>query len=276
MLNFKKIRNYVLIILLVFLLIWPFLYILISSFKPVSEIMTQSNLFPKKPTLANYLLLLKITPLRNFPNIVKNSLLLGIATALITLVISTMAAYGVYRNRKLANSALPRALLFIYVFPTIIIAVPIYEMMAKIGLFDNPLSLIIIYVALSAPFCTWLLISFFITIPMQLEESAKIDGASAGTIFFKIVLPLTTPGLLTVGMYAFIQAWGEYLFASIFIQSSAKNTAPLGLARYTAEQYIEWGPLLAGAVVVIIPVILLFIPLSRLFIKGFTSGAVKG
>jgi len=264
------------VFLLILFLIWPFLYVLSSSFKTLAELMTDPRFFPREITTRNYETLMRITPLRNFPQIVSNSLFVGVFTALATLVISCFAAYGLSRNRKLATGFIPRSLLFIYVFPTIIIVVPIYQMMVQIGLYNNLVSLIIIYTALAAPFCTWLLISFFMTVPIQLEESAQIDGAGWVTIFTRIIIPLTAPGLLTVGMYAFILSWGEYLFALVLIESSSRNTAPLGLARYTTEQYIEWGPLLAGSVVIMIPVILIFIPLAKLFIKGFIAGALKG
>jgi len=263
-----------LIALLVFML-WPFVYVVSASLMPYREIMEGARLLPENPTLDNYATLFRITPIRNFPRVVMNSLMVGIATGIITTVIASLAAYGFTRDRRLVAGIVPRALLFIYVFPTIIIVVPIYQMFVQVGLFDSLWSLVVVAVAMSAPFCTWLLISFFGTIPKELEESAQIDGAGSLTVFFRIVLPLAAPGLLTAGMFAFIEAWGEYLFSLILIQRSALNTAPLGLATYTGEQYIEWGPLMAGAMAVTVPVIVVFIPLARLFIRGFTAGAMK-
>jgi ABC-type glycerol-3-phosphate transport system permease component len=168
-----------------------------------------------------------------------------------------------------------RLLLFIYVFPTIIILVPIYKLFTYIGLWDNFLGLILVYTALVSPFCTWLLVSFFDSIPKELEESSQIDGASGFTSFFRIVLPLSLPGVVTVGAYSFITAWGEYLFALVIISTSQKKTAAIGLATFTAEQYIEWGPLLAGSMLIIVPVFLLFLPVARSFVQGFMTGAVK-
>lgn len=271
----SSIPEYAALIALLVLMLWPFVYVLSASFMPFREIMAGARILPENPTLDNYATLLRVTPLRNFPRVVMNSLMVGVATAVITAVIASLAAYGLTRDRRLVTGIVPRSLLFIYVFPTIIIVVPIYQMFVRVGLFDNLWSLIIVAVAMSAPFCTWLLISFFGTIPKELEESAQIDGAGMLTVFFRIVLPLAAPGLLTAGMFAFIEAWGEYLFSLILIQRSALNTAPLGLATYTGEQYIEWGPLMAGAMAIIVPVIVVFIPLARLFIRGFTAGAMK-
>jgi multiple sugar transport system permease protein len=186
-----------------------------------------------------------------------------------------MASYAIARDPRMSSGTVPKALLFIYVFPTIILVVPIYQMLVSIGLWNSLTSLVIVYTALASPFCTWLLVSFFQTVPKQLEESAALDGAGALTIFFRVVLPLAAPGIVTVGMYAFITAWGEYLFALVLINSSSLKTAALGLASFTAEQYIEWGPLLAGSILIMVPVFILFLPIARIFIKGFMAGALK-
>lgn len=272
----QKPFEYFAIVGLLLLMLWPFMYVLSASLMSFREIMAGASLFPENPTFDNYRTLFRVTPLRNFPRVIMNSVFVGIATGVISTVIASAAAYGLTRDRRLVSGIVPRSLLFIYVFPTIIIVVPVYQIFVRVGLFNNLWALVVVAVAMSAPFCTWLLISFFSSIPKELEESAQIDGAGFLTVFYRIVLPLAAPGLLTASMFAFIEAWGEYLFSLILIQSSALNTAPVGLARYTSEQYIEWGPLMAGATVVIVPVIVLFIPLSRLFIRGFTAGAMKG
>ncbi len=264
------------VLVLVALMIWPFVYIFISSFKPLAEIMSRARILPSNPTLRNYeTLLFARTPLRDFPRIILNSLIVAGATAALTVVISSMASYAIARDRKMSGGMVPKALLFIYVFPTIILVVPIYQMLVSIGLWDSLISLVIVYTALASPFCTWLLVSFFQTVPKQLEESAEIDGAGSFTIFFRVVLPLAVPGIVTVGMYAFITAWGEYLFALVLINSSSLKTAALGLASFTAEQYIEWGPLLAGSILIMVPVFVLFLPIAKIFIKGFMAGALK-
>jgi multiple sugar transport system permease protein len=274
--NWRVISGKLAVFAVVLLMIWPFLYIFISSFKPLAEIMSRARVFPQSPTLRNYeTLLLAATPLRNFPKMILNSLIVASSTAVATIVVSSMASYAIARDRVLSSGALPKTLLFIYVFPTIILVVPIYQMLVSVGLWDSLVSLIIVYTALASPFCTWLLVSFFQSVPRQLEESAEIDGAGSLTIFFRIVLPLAVPGVVTVGMYSFITAWGEYLFALVLINSSARKTAALGLASFTAEQYIEWGPLLAGSILIMVPVFILFLPIARIFIRGFMAGALK-
>lgn len=272
----KRFVTLLAVLVVLILMIWPFLFIFISSFKPLREIMSTVRLFPHDPTLKNYqTLLFARTPVRDFVRILTNTLIVSSVTAICSIAISSLSGYGITRSRRLRNGLVLKLLLFIYVFPTIIVLVPIYKLFTYIGLWDSYWGLVLVYTALVAPFCTWLLVSFFDSIPKELEESSQIDGASALRSFFQIVFPLALPGIITVGAYSFITAWGEYMFALVIISSNAKKTAGLGLATFAAEQYIEWGPLLAGSILIIIPVFLIFLPVARIFIRGFMTGAVK-
>jgi len=276
----KSINNfltYIGIIILLAIVLFPVFCILISSFKPLLElIFFGTGFFPQKFTLANYVSLISVqTPIRNFPLFLLNSLKVSLGTVLLSVPIASLGGYGMARYQYPGRDVLARSMLFIYVFPTVLLLIPIYKMFQNSGLLDTHMGLIIIYTALSAPFCTWLLTSFFRTIPLELEEAATVDGASRMTIFLKITFPLAAPGIVTVAVYSFVIAWGEYMFASILLLSSSKRTVTLGLATLTAEQYIEWGPLLAGSMLIIVPVIVLFFPVARQFIRGFIGGALK-
>jgi len=269
---------YLVVVIVLIGVLSPFVYVAASSFKPLKEIMTARPAFlPHQPTLKNYkTLLLARTPVRNFPLFLYNSFKVSLGTSLFTLVLSCLGGYALARYRFPGGNFLSRMMLFIYVFPTILLLVPVYKMFSHLNLLDTHVALMIVYTALSAPFCTWLLSSFFKGIPQELEEAAAVDGAKGLTLFFRIIFPLAAPGILTAGAYAFITAWGEYMFALVILMSSAQRTAPLGIATFTAEQYIEWGPLLAGSWLVILPVVVCFLPLAKHFIKGFMAGAVKG
>jgi len=276
----KRIKNfltYVGVIVLLLIILFPIVYIFISSFKPLRElVMSGTGFFPQKPTLANYVSLISVrTPIRNFPVFLLNSLRVSIGTALLTVLIASLGGYGLARYQYPGKGILAQSMLLVYVFPTVLLLIPIYRMFLNLKLLDTHLGLMIIYTALAAPFCTWLLTSFFKAIPIELEEAASIDGASKMTIFLKITFPLAASGIVTVAVYSFIISWGEYMFASILLSSSGNRTAPLGLATLTAEQYIEWGPLLAGSILIILPVIVLFFPVARQFIKGVMGGAIK-
>lgn len=258
------------------LILWPFFYIFVSSFKPLKEIMAKAKIFPINPTVKNYkTLIIARTPVRNFPRILYNSLVVSSLTAFFSMAVSSISGYGIARSSRIRSGFVSKLMLFIYVFPTIVLLIPIYKLLTMLGLWNSHYGLIIIYAAINGPFCTWLLVSFFETIPKDLEESAQIDGANGVMTFIRIVIPLALPGLITVGVYSFITAWGEYMFALVMISENVKKTAALGLAVFTAEQYIEWGPLLAGSILIMVPVFALFLPISKFFIKGFTAGAVK-
>lgn len=275
--SLRHIFDYGAIVVLLLVILLPFVYVFFSSFKPLKEIMTaRPAIFPHEPTFRNYAtLFLARTPIRDFLLFLYNSFKVAIGTSLLSVVISSIAGYGLARHRYPGRDTLARMMLFMYVFPTIMLLIPIYKIFSSMGMLDTHLSLIIIYTALTAPFCTWLLISFFEGIPIELEEVAAVDGASKPLIFLRIILPLSAPGILTAGVYAFIIAWGEYMFALVLLMTSSKRTGPLGLATFIAEQYIEWGPLLAGSILISLPIIILFFPLAKFFIKGFIAGAIK-
>ena len=275
--SIRKILAYFSIIIVVLIILFPILYILVSSFKPFSELIKQGiSFFPQQPTLQNYItLIFARTPVRDFPLFLFNSLKVSLATSAACIVVSSLGGYGLARYKYPGRNMLTQAMLFIYVFPTVLVLIPIYKIFLDTRLLDKHIGLVIIYSALAAPFCTWLLAAFFKTIPIELEEAASIDGASKVGIFLKITFPLASSGIVTIAVYSFVIAWGEYMFASILLSSNANKTATLGLANLTAEQYIEWGPLLAGSILIMLPVVILFFPVARKFIKGVMGGAVK-
>jgi ABC-type glycerol-3-phosphate transport system permease component len=273
----RKILTYISTGLILLIILFPILFIFVSSFKTFEELIKQgTGFFPKKPTLNNYKsLIFARTPVRNFPLFLFNSLKIAIATSVSCILIASLGGYGLARFRYPGGNTLTQLMLFIYVFPTVLVLIPVYKIYANLRLLDKHFGLVIIYSALAAPFCTWLLASFFKSIPVELEEAASIDGATRTATFLKIIIPLASSGILTIGVYSFVLAWGEYMFATILLSSNDNKTVALGLANLTTEQYIEWGPLLAGSVLIIVPVITFFFPVARNFIKGVMAGAVK-
>ena len=264
----------VLIILLIVLL--PFIWILLSSLKSESEIMRGNTLVPSVLTLTNYAELVREhSTSKNFTLNLLNSMVVSLGGVLSTVSISTLAAYSLSRYHARGTQMVSRSLILIYVFPTIIIVVPLFRLLSAIGLSDSFVGLILVEGAFALPFCIWLLNSFFASVPISLEEAAMIDGAGNFKAFYTATLPIAAPGLATAAIYTFIISWGDYLFSSIFIVSDQRKTLPLGLATYMADQYIEWGKLVAGAVIVTVPVLVMFYPLSRYFIRGFIAGALK-
>lgn len=275
----QRLSLILLVVLIIILLIdlFPFYWVFVSSLQPNIDILTgKTKLFPKKVTLKNYAdLLLETAGVTAFRHYILNSLKVSFGVALFSTVISILGAYGLSRYQFYGREFIGRMLLFIYVFPTILIIIPVYEIMSKLHLVDTHLSLILIHTTIAAPFCTWLLRSFFDSVPYELEEAAAIDGCGKFQAFFRITLPLSAPGIFTAGIYAMITSWGEYIFVLIMINSGTKKTVPLALAAYMSHVDIQWGRLLAGSALNVIPILMIFLPLTKYFLKGFLEGALK-
>lgn len=265
------------IVVILFIDLFPFYWVFISSLQPNIEILTgKTRLFPLKMTLKNYAdLLLETAGVTAFRHYILNSLRISLVVAVLSTGVAILGAYGLSHYQFFGKEFLGRMLLFVYVFPTILIIIPVYGIMSKFKLVDTHLSLILIHTTLAAPFCTWLLRSFFDSVPFELEEAAKIDGCNKFQAFIRIALPLSAPGILTAGIFAMITSWGEYIFVLIMINSGTKKTVPLALAAYMSHVDIQWGRLLAGSALNVLPILMIFLPLTRYFLKGFMEGALK-
>lgn len=261
------------VFLLLFVVIAPFYWIFTASIKAPEEIIAQMpTLFPQSFTLTHYDKLLASS---DFPQYLVNSVAVAALTMAITVVLSTMAAYSLYRLRFPGRDFLFKIILVTYVFPGILLLIPLYEMMSRLGLIDSLWALVFINVTFAAPFAVWLLQAFFRAIPYELEEAAALDGAGRVRILLTIMLPLALPGVTSIAIYAFITSWTEYMFASVLILSDATRTLPVGLAGIVGQYQVDWGLLLAGATVTTIPVLILFALFGRNFVEGLTAGAVK-
>ncbi|MEM1574123.1 MAG: carbohydrate ABC transporter permease [Candidatus Methanomethylicaceae archaeon] len=274
----KTLLTYVLIFIVLTIFLFPFYWMLISSFKPFDDLMMgDTSLIPKKVTLKGYFDAFRpLVAAKDFGLFAKNSLIICISSMILTIIPSMISGYVFTRFKFRGSKFLYKIMLFAYLFPYIVLILPLSVLMTWLNLINTHIGLIITYVAVISPFCTWLFTSFFKSIPLALEEAALIDGCNRLQVFLKIVIPLSAPAILTASTYAFLTSWGDYLFALVMIYSDHNKTIPLGLAMYMEEQYIEWGQLLAGTVISVLPVVLIFLPLAKLFLKGFTGGAIKG
>ena len=261
------------VLVLLFVVVAPFYYVVTSSIKAPQEIIARvPSLFPKSFTWQHYDKLFRSSA---FPDYLLNSVLVALASMLICVVLSTLAAYGLYRLRLPGNQFMFRVILVTYAFPGVLILIPLYGMLTTLGLIDSRTALVIVNVTFTAPFAVWMLQAFFSTIPLELEEAAALDGASRLTALLRVVLPLAAPGVASVAIYAFITSWTEYMFASVLIISDANRTVPVGLAGIIGQYQLDWGLLLAGATVTMLPVLILFSLVGRNFVEGLTAGAVK-
>ncbi len=265
--------RYLLVILVMFLIIAPFYWIYSSSLKVSTEIVAQwPTLFPESVTFGHYANLLSSS---DYPIYLTNSAVVSFATMVITVVLSTSAAYGLYRLPFPGRKTIYRLILLAYIFPGSLLLIPLYVMLSSLNLLDTQLALVIINVTFAAPFSVWLLKAFFASIPFELEEAASLDGASWLQTLLRVVLPLASPGVASVAIFAFVTSWTEYMFASVLIISDANRTLPVGLAGIIGQYVIDWGLLLAGAGATTLPIILLFVLIGRFFVNGLLEGGVK-
>jgi multiple sugar transport system permease protein len=254
--------------------VFPFYWMVATSLRPNQELYARNvSLLPQELTLEHYR-----TELDRFQFGVRlrNSLVVASTTTFLTMIVSSLGAFSVTRLRYPGRAALARSILFVYLIPGSLLFIPLYIIIYNVGLANNLLSLIVTYLTFSIPFCTWLLMGYFKAIPLDMEEAAMIDGCTRIQTFYKILLPLSAPGIVAAGIFAFTLAWNEFLYALIFITSSNLQTVPVGLASHIVADIYMWGPLMAGSTMAAVPVIILYILAQRALVQGLFAGSVRG
>ena len=265
---------YSLLILAVTIVLFPVFWMASSSLKPANELFARNmTMLPVEWTLENYRNVWEKT---SFPIYFWNSFKVAAISTFCSVVISMYAAYAVARIRFRGRYAFSLLLLVTQMFPHILLVIPLFLIIQKLGLFNTHAALIIAYTAFSLPFTIWLLRGFFEAIPSELEEAATIDGASMLTTFHKIILPLAGPGIAAVTMFGFIRGWNEFLFALVLLQGHELFTLPIGLASFQEEYTFRWDLLMAGAGIITFPVLFFFLLMQRFIVQGLLGGAVKG
>ncbi|MGP1397666.1 MAG: carbohydrate ABC transporter permease [Inquilinaceae bacterium] len=261
------------VIFLVALIGLPFWWVVTGSFKLPQEIIARvPTMIPQSFTLQHYEKLLSSS---DYGTYLVNSLVVSGLSALITLVLAIPAGYAFFRLDFRGRETYYRVILLAYAFPSIVVLIPLFGMFARLGLVDSRLALIIVNVAFALPFAVWMLRSFFASIPREIEEAARLDGGPPLKVLWRIMIPLTAPGIAAVAIFAFVTSWTEYVFASVMILSDAKRTIPVGFSGIIGQYQVDWGLLLAGASLAILPVVIVFGLIGRWFVTGLTEGAVK-
>ncbi|GAA3770198.1 ABC transporter permease subunit [Plantactinospora mayteni] len=251
----------------------PILWVLLSSFKPGYAVQSSELTLVKDPTLANYAYVLGET---SFLRWFGNSVLVAAFTMLVGVFLSATTGYAVSRFNFPGRRPLMMVFLVTQMFPVTILIVPIYMIMARLGLINTPTSLIIANLTIAVPFCAWMLKGYFDSIPTALDEAAAIDGCGPYGIFWRVVLPLARPALAVTGFYAFLTAWGEVAYASAFIQEDRNFTLAYGLQQFVPQFNPQWEYLTSAAVLVTIPAGLVFLYAQRHLVSGLTGGGTKG
>ena len=267
--------SYALLIVISFVCIFPLVWMIICAFKPKTEIRTATPSFIiHAPTLSNFNTVLFDA---GFTNYIKNSFIVSVIACGISLVIAILAGYALsryYKQRLVKISNL--AMMLSQMIPGVLLLVPLYMIMRMFHLLETYLCLILAYTTFVIPLCTFMMSSFFDTVPMALEEAAAIDGCNKRQTLLRVVLPLSIPSLVSTGLYAFINAWNEFMFGYIFISTDKYRTLTPAIMLFKGANTIDWGSLMAGSVIAVLPVTFVFLFLQKYFLAGLMAGSVKG
>ena len=270
----ESVASYAVLVTLALVVLFPFYWMTITSFKSEEQMRSVVSMFWPKPIVTeNYRQLLSKT---DFAAWYGNSVFVAVSSTLVATGVGTIGAYALARLKFFGRGFMASATLITYLVPPSILFIPLYAQMRNLGLANSLAGLIAAYPSFTVPFVTWLLMGYFESIPEELEEAAMIDGATRFGAFYRIVLPLSAPGVLAAGLYAFTQAWNEFLYALVFITDGRLRTLPVGLASFITGDVYGWGYLMAGAVLTTLPVIAAYIYLQKYMVEGLTAGGVKG
>ena len=270
----KLVTIYLPLAIFLFVLLFPFYWMAITSVKPDNELLSRDGnpFWVIKPTLAHFHKLLFETA---YPEWLWNTVVVSVTSTLFSLAASVLAAYAIERLRFRGAKQTGLSIFLAYLVPPSILFIPLSAIVFKLGLFDTRWALILTYPTFLIPFCTWLLMGYFRSIPFELEECALIDGASRWQILTKIVLPLAVPGLISAGIFAFTLSWNEFIYALTFISSSEIKTLPVGVVTELVEGDVyHWGSLMAGALFGSLPVAFIYSFFVEYYVSGMT-GSVK-
>ncbi len=256
-----------------FIALFPIAWVLLSSFKPGYAVQSSELSLVQDPTLANYVHVLTET---NFPRWFANSVIVAAFTMLTGIFLSATTGYAVSRFNFPGRRTLLWVFLVTQMFPVAILIVPIYVIMARLGLINTLTSLVIAYLTVAVPFCAWMLKGYFDTIPRELDEAAALDGLGPFATFWRVVVPLARPGLAVTAFYTFLTAWGEVAYASSFIQTDNRFTLAYGMQQFVPRFNAQWEYLTAAAVLVTVPAGVVFFFAQRHLVAGLTAGGTKG
>jgi multiple sugar transport system permease protein len=241
-------------VVLAALIVWtlgPLYWMVTTSFKIPNEIYGAGlSLWPQEPTLENFALLFRKTPYLLY---FRNSLVVSSATTLLSLLFASLGAYALTRLRFPGRTVLAQGLVYTYLMPTSMLFIPLLSILMTLGLQDTRTGLVWVYLGFTVPFCTWLLMGYFMSVPIELEEAGLVDGCSRLGVLFRIVFPVTLPALAVVAFFSFTLSWNEYLYASVFVSNVNVRTIPTGIPSFIVEDVFFWGPMMASTLLSAIP-----------------------
>lgn len=271
-----------LVIPVVLFIYLPVAWLVISSISTRAELLsTPIHWIPQQPTLQNYINI--FAPGQGTSEVAKtfritlwNSLLVASSVTFIALTFGSLAAYALIRLRFPFRQTMLIGILGTRMIPEISLVIPLYLFATRIGLFNSPVILIITYLSFALPFAIWLMAAFFNTIPVELEDAARIDGCNRLETLFRIIMPISAPGLVSTGLFVFLTAWDEFFFALILTSTVSAKTVPVAIAEFTGRYVVDVGGMMTGGILAAIPPVILSLIFQRYIVSGLTAGAVKG
>jgi arabinogalactan oligomer/maltooligosaccharide transport system permease protein len=276
----ERVATHVILLFACAIALFPVVWIVSTSFKNEFDVLsTEIEIIPSEPTLENYQNLFDPSTATGgfFWNWFGNSLLIAALTTILSVILASTAAYALSRYRFFGKRGATSFFLTSQMFPAVILLVPLFQLLAiRLGLLNTPWALVLAYATTAIPFCILMLKSYFDTLPVELEEAAKIDGLGPFGAFWQIVIPLSTPGIAVTAFYAFITAWNEFLYALVFLTEPAAFTLPIGVRLFINQFTQNWGGTMALSVVATIPVVIFFYLAQRYLISGLSTGGIKG
>lgn len=274
----KRILNtvtYVLLLIASIYSLFPILWAFLTAIKPGDEVRSANpTFFTSSPTFENFRSVIFET---EFPRYFLNSVIVSTGSVLLSIVIGVLGAYTLSRlNKTPGAKVFGVSMLLAQMIPVVLLMIPLYRTMMNLGLLDSYIGLIISYTVFAVPIITWMLKGFFDTIPVEIEEAAMIDGCSRIYIIIRIMLPLSVPAIISAGIYALVHAWSEFVLTFTFVSEDSMRTLSTGVFNFMGLWIVDWGRLMAAAILIIIPIAIVFVFIQKYLVSGLTAGSTKG
>ncbi|MCE7981706.1 MAG: carbohydrate ABC transporter permease [Caldilinea sp. CFX5] len=254
--------------------LFPFYWMGLTSLRKGKQVYVKEQvLVPRDLTLENYQFVFEERPTARW---LRNSIIMAFSSSAISVVVGVLAGYSIVRLKFWGNRTIAKGVLFTYLIPTSLLFIPMFILMFNLRLTSGIWGLLLAYLSFNVPFCTWLILGYFRSIPEELEDAARIDGCSRLGVLGRIVLPLAAPGIVTAFIFGFTNSWNEFLYAVTLVSRRELMTLPTGLGSYILGDVFLWGPLMATAIITALPPVILFIVVQRFIVAGMTLGSVKG
>jgi multiple sugar transport system permease protein len=274
--NIIRILRILGITIFILMVAFPFYWMVVSSFKPLEEILSNPGNLGLPIKKINFNAYREVLFEHGFLRYISNSVYVSVITVLLSVSLATLGGYAVTRLKFAGQKLMSTSILLVYMFPAIVLVIPLYVMFSRMGLRDSIHVLVLVYLAQTLPVALYMLRTYFQTLPSEMEDAGLIDGCSRFSVIWRIVIPLSAPALASVALYTFMIAWNEFLFAFMFLDSPEKFTLSRGLVQLEGSVHLSKQLVMAASVTVTLPILILFLVFERRLVGGLTAGAMKG